>query len=119
MGSLKRFFARLAESDQDRLAGEIREWAESVPGTVRIASCDLRTHLKVAGVVKRITVIPAEGEESLQAVISDGTGEVRAVWMGRRSIPGLDLGTRVVLEGVVAKDRGERQIVNPRFEFSA
>jgi hypothetical protein len=41
------------------------------------------------------------------------------VWMGRRSIPGLTLGTKLVVEGLVADQRGERRLVNPRFEFSA
>jgi hypothetical protein len=40
------------------------------------------------------------------------------VWMGRRSIPGLGLGTRVVVEGMLAEHRGERRLVNPSFEFS-
>jgi hypothetical protein len=38
--------------------------------------------------------------------------------MGRRSIPGLNLGTRLVVEGVVADQRGERRVVNPAFEFT-
>jgi hypothetical protein len=50
-------------------------------------------------------------------VISDGTGEISVVWMGRRSIPGLRLGTRVVVEGVLAEGRGRRKMVNPKFEF--
>jgi hypothetical protein len=37
--------------------------------------------------------------------------------MGRRSIPGLRLGTRVVVEGVLAEGRARRKMVNPRFEF--
>jgi hypothetical protein len=63
-------------------------------------------------VVKRITVYPAEGSEAVEAVISDGTGEISVVWMGRRSIPGLRLGTRVVVEGVLAEGRGRRKMVN-------
>jgi hypothetical protein len=39
--------------------------------------------------------------------------------MGRRSIPGLNLGTRLVVEGVVADQRGKRRVVNPSFEFTA
>lgn len=108
----------MAESDEDRLAGEIREWASNVPGTIRIADAPSRTHVKLAGVVKRITVRPVEGYASLEAQLSDGTGEVSVVWMGRRSIPGLTLGTRVVVEGVVAEQRAGRKMVNPGFEFS-
>ncbi len=119
MGFLRRFFHRLAESDEERLAEEIRGWAANVPNTVRIADAAARTRVKLAGVVKRITVGPVPGYESLEALLSDGTGEVSVVWMGRRAIPGLTLGTRLVVEGVVGEQRSGLKMVNPRFEFSA
>jgi RecG-like helicase len=116
---LRGFLTRLTESDEQRLAEEIERWAEKVAGTVRIADVAARDRAKIAGVVKRITVRPMEGSESLEALVSDGTGEIRVVWMGRRSIPGLKLGTRIVVEGVVAELRAERRMVNPSFEFAA
>src|SRR6266545_3302151 len=103
---LRRFLQRMAESDEQRLAEEIQDWL-------------VRSRMKVAGVVKRITVRPLEGFESLEALISDGTGELSVLWMGRRSIPGLTLGTRIVVEGVVAEKRGGLKMVNPTFEFAA
>ena len=57
--------------------------------------------------------------ESLEALVSDGTGEVTVVFMGRRGIGGLSLGTRVVVEGVVGEQRGSCKMINPRLEFSA
>jgi RecG-like helicase len=116
---LRRFLHRMAESDEQRLAEEIQDWASTVPGTVRIGDAPMRSRIKVAGVVKRITVRPLEGFESLEALISDGTGELSVLWMGRRSIPGLTLGTRIVVEGVVAEKRGGLKMVNPTFEFAA
>jgi RecG-like helicase len=108
----------MAESDEQRLAEEIQAWAATIPGTTRIGDAQARSGSKLAGVVRRITVRPVEGYESLEALISDGTGEIEVVWMGRRSIPGLSLGTRVVVEGVVAEQRGHMRMVNPTFEFS-
>jgi hypothetical protein len=116
---LRRFFSHLAESDEQRLAAEIERWAAQVPGTVRMAAVSVRDRVKVAGVVKRITVRPIEGYESLEALLFDGTGEMSVVWMGRRTIPGLTLGTRLVVEGVVAERRQGRRMVNPVFEFTA
>lgn len=117
-GWFRRFGRRLSESDEERLADETLEWAEGVPGTTRIAEVPLRTPVRIAGVVGRLTVQPAEGRRAIEAVISDGTGEVTASWMGRASIPGVVLGTRLILEGVVGETRGERRLVNPRFEFA-
>jgi RecG-like helicase len=121
MGLLERVrhsLRRMAESDEQRLAEEIQGWASTVEGTTRIVEVPLRSRAKVAGVVRRITVRPVEGYESLEALLSDGTGELEVVWMGRRSIPGLSLGTRVVVDGVVGEMRGQRRMVNPTFEFS-
>jgi RecG-like helicase len=115
---IRRSIRRMAESDEQRLAEEIREWASTIPGATRVADAPMRSRVKIAGVVRRITVRPVEGNESLEALISDGTGEVEVVWMGRRSIPGLSLGTRVVVDGVIGALRGRQRMVNPTFEFS-
>lgn len=118
MDRVRRFLRRLAESDEERLAEEIRAWAAAVPGAVPIEFAPLRRPVKLAGIVKRITVHPVEGFESLEVLITDGSGEVAVVWMGRRQIPGLSLGTRVIVEGVVGELRSGRKMVNPSFEFA-
>jgi RecG-like helicase len=115
---VRRFFHRMAESDQQRLNQEIEAWAAEVPGAVPIAEAPTRERVKLAGVVKRITVHPEHGLEGLEARIVDGSGEMSVMWMGRRAIPGLGLGTRVVVEGVIGESRQGRRMVNPSFEFA-
>jgi hypothetical protein len=118
MGALRRFLDRLAEGDEERLAEELRVWAATLPGTVRIAEAPLRQRVKVVGMVRRITVRPVEGFEALEVVLTDGTEELSARWLGRRSIRGLVLGSRLSLEGVLGKDpQGVRRVVNPTYEF--
>ena len=119
MGRVRRFLQRLTETDEARLADEIREWADKVPGSVRIAEAPMRQHVKIAGVIRRLTVFPMQDNESLEALVSDGTGEVVVRFMGRRTIGGLGLGTRVVVEGVLGEKRGTLQMMNPRLEFTA
>src|SRR5215471_18457985 len=119
MGRLHRFLQRLTETDEARLASEIRDWADTVPGSVRIADAPMRSHVRIAGVIRRLTVFPMQDNESLEAVISDGTGDVLVRFMGRRAIGGLGLGTRVVVEGVLGETRGAIQMMNPRLEFTA
>ncbi len=118
MGVFRRFFDRLKESDEARLSAEIRGWAERVPGTTRIAEAPVREPVKLAGVVRRITVFPVEGQETLEALLFDGTGDALIVFMGRRGIQGLTLGTKVVVEGVLGEKRGQVRMVNPKFEFT-
>jgi hypothetical protein len=119
MGAFRRFMRRLSESDEERLATTVTEWAASVPGTVRIGEAPLRTSVRLAAVVKRTSMVPGEDFDSMEAVLSDGTGEVTAVWTGRRGIPGLVLGKRLVVEGVLVQAPGGRKMVNPKFDFAA
>jgi hypothetical protein len=113
----RRFVDRLTETDEDRLAAEIREWADTVPASVRIVDAPDRTRVKLAGAVRRITIRPVMGFEGMRLLLFDGTGEVSVVFLGRRSIPGLTLGSRLVVEGVLGRSGGAREIVNPSFEF--
>ncbi|HVF08153.1 MAG TPA: DNA-binding protein, partial [Actinomycetota bacterium] len=77
------------------------------------------TRVTIAGVIRRITVLPMEDNEALEVVVTDGTGEVTVQFMGRRSIVGLVLGTRVVVEGVLGEQHGVVKMLNPRLELSA
>ncbi len=119
MGALRRWLDRLTETDEARLDTEIRDWAESVPGTVRIGETKPRQRVKIAGVIRRLTVFPMQDNESLEVVVSDGTGEVLIQFMGRRAIRGLTLGTRVVVEGVLGEQHGRVVMLNPRLELTA
>ncbi len=119
MGALRHWLDRLTQSDEARLASDIETWSATVPGTVRIGEAPMRGRVKVAGVIKRITVFPMQDHETLEALVSDGTGEVTVVFMGRRGIGGLSLGTRVVVQGVLGERRGAVRMINPLLEFSA
>ena len=118
MGFLKRTLARLNESDEARLAEETKAWAAAaVPDSVRIAEAPARKRVKLAGVVRRITVRPVHGFDALQVQLYDGTGDVAVLWLGRRSIPGLTLGSRLTVEGMLGVEQGQRRIVNPTYEY--
>ena len=108
---------RLNESDEARLAAELRTWAAKVPGTTAIADGAVRERARFAGVVRRITVRPVHGFDALEVELYDGSGELSVLWLGRRTIPGLTLGSRLAVEGVLGLDRDRRRVVNPTFEF--
>jgi RecG-like helicase len=118
MGALRRYLDRLTESDESRLASEIERWSASIPGTTRLGQAKPRDRVKIAGTIKRLTILPIQDHETLEALVSDGTGEVVVVFMGRRGIGGLSLGTRVVIEGVLGEQRGTMRLLNPHLEFS-
>jgi RecG-like helicase len=119
VGALRRWLDRLTETDEARLSAEVREWADTVPGAVRIADAPLRQRVKIAGVIRRMTVFPMTDDEALEAQIADGTGEVVVRFMGRREIGGLGLGSKIVVEGVLGEQQGSVQMINPVLEFSS
>ena len=119
MGALRRWLVRLTETDEARLDAEIQEWAQAVTGSVRIREAPLRERVKIAGVIRRLTVLPTKDNEALETVVSDGTGEVVVRFTGRREISGLTLGTRVVVVGVLGERQGGVQMMNPVLELTA
>ena len=92
-------------------------WAASLPGTVPIAQAPLRKRVRLAGDVRKITFRPAEPFDEFEVLLFDGSGEIRVVFLGRRSIPGVDVGSRLMVEGVVGEADGERRMLDPEFEL--
>jgi hypothetical protein len=97
---------------------EILDWSRSVPGTVRISEASLRTRVRLAGEVRVVTVRTDTSWPDFEAVVFDGTGDVRLRWLGVEAIPGVVPGTRMVVEGVLGEEDGERLMIDPSYELS-
>jgi RecG-like helicase len=69
----------------------------------------------VGGEVKRMRSVPRSGSPSFEVIIGDGTGELVAVFVGRRSVNGLELGRHITVEGVPRAERNRMVIVNPAY----
>jgi len=76
-----------------------------------------RQRVRVTGVLRSVTVRPRQGVRAFVAELYDGTGAVRLVFLGRRSVPGLVAGRHVLAEGLVAQVDGENVLFNPRYEL--
>ncbi len=51
-------------------------------------------------------------------MLVDGSGEaITLVFLGRRSIAGLQSGTQLVAEGMVGKHKGKLAVINPSYEL--
>ncbi len=118
MGFFKKTFGRLSQDEGERRAATVRDWAGDQPGCTLIASAQPRQMARIAGIVEGIRVRPREGVPAIEAVVTDGSGSVTAVWLGRRILPGLQLGKRLVLEGRLGGDPKSLVLMNPRYEFA-
>jgi len=118
MGFFKRVFGKLSQDEGERRAATVRDWAAGQTGVTLISDVRPRTIARVAGIVEGIRVRPREGVPAIEAVVTDGSGSVTAVWLGRRVLPGLQLGRRLILEGRLGGDPRNLQLMNPRYEFA-
>jgi amino acid transporter len=82
-----------------------------------IDECGDRQVADVAGVLRSVTLRPRGPSLTMEADLWDGTGHVTLVWLGRRNIPGVQPGRRMVVHGRVARIKGERTIYNPLYEL--
>jgi amino acid transporter len=82
-----------------------------------IAECPDRKVVDVAGTLRTVTLRPRGPSLTMEADLWDGTGTVTLVWLGRRHIPGIQPGRRIVVHGRVAEIKGERTIFNPIYEL--
>ena len=80
-----------------------------------IAEMPCRQHAQVAGEVRRLRTAPRNGVPALEVVLSDGTGDAIAIFTGRRSIPGIESGRSMIIEGVARDERGRRVVLNPAY----
>ncbi|MFC6341957.1 OB-fold nucleic acid binding domain-containing protein, partial [Nocardioides hankookensis] len=57
------------------------------------------------------------GVPALEAELSDGTGAITVVWLGRRRITGIAPGRSMSVVGRIGQQDGERILYNPRYEL--
>jgi RecG-like helicase len=90
----------------------------ALDGVIPIGEVQWRAQVKVAGRVKALRVQPwSEKIQSLELTLVDGTGGITVVFLGRRSIGGIKLGARLVVEGTVAETRNQLAMLNPSYQL--
>ncbi len=80
-----------------------------------ISAATPRRRIALEGQVTRMRARPTTGQPSLAVTISDESGSVTAVWTGRRSIGGITLGRRLIIEGVANRVGDRLEFSNPAY----
>ena len=142
IGLLSRTWRRIAESSHDRM---LRESAEDhvrrhpdepvieidscTPGEeVTLAgtgidldngldSCTPGEEVTLAGTVAALDNGSERSTPALEVELADGTGRVFVVWLGRKRIPGIHEGRRMVVHGRLNCVSEHPTIYNPRYEL--
>lgn len=98
-------------------ASDERKHAEG-SGCTAVAQAKYRSRVELFGVLRSVTLRPRLGVPALEAELFDGTGSVRLVWLGRRTIAGIEPGRRLRASGLVSRVDGRALIFNPRYELA-
>lgn len=108
-GRLRRWFATPEQREAEDMAELAREC-----GAHPIAGARERSRVVFVGEVVQIGPSPATGW--LEAELTDGTGSVTLVWMGRRQLEAVTPGTHLRVAGRLASDGGRLVVFNPDYD---
>jgi hypothetical protein len=100
----------------------IPEWDDDEPDETATATAPInqarwRNRIRATGTVRALKVQETETGSSLGCEIGDEAGSLLLVFPGRRRIPGIELGARVLVEGMVGLWRRQLAILNPYYEL--
>lgn len=73
----------------------------------------------VTGRLRAVVYTPTEHVPTLEAELFDGSAAIALVWLGRRRIPGIEPGRRIIARGRVGVHNGRLAIYNPWYELQS
>jgi hypothetical protein len=88
-----------------------------VPGCIPIAEARWRERVQVAGKVRSVRVAPQHDAPTVELILVDGTASISIVFLGRRSIAGIGVGTRMAVAGTVGIHKTRLAILNPSYQL--
>jgi len=82
-----------------------------------ISTAQWRQRAAVQGRVRSVAVSPVKGSPALEAELYDSSGGITLVFYGRRSIPGIEPGALMRVEGMVGEMEGHLAMANPTYRL--
>lgn len=118
MGLVKDRLRKLTAPQSERDAADLAVQCEG-RGATAVTACQQGQQVAVAGTVRCVRIAPIAGAPTFEVDLYDGSGTVRLVFLGRRTIPGLTAGRMVVAHGRLTRRDGRMTVFNPRYELVA
>ncbi|MDN5727016.1 MAG: hypothetical protein L0G99_13965, partial [Propionibacteriales bacterium] len=88
---LGKAWRRLTSTTEELDSSDLQSASQEV-GAQSIRACGDRDKVCLSGTVTSVRIAPASEHPRLIVELRDGSGTVTVVWMGRRTIPGVDSG---------------------------
>lgn len=116
---LRGMWHRLTRTQQEAEAEELLRRVDDVraEGATPITECTIGQTVTISGVINSLTLRPRSATPALEVDLYDGSGHVQIVWIGRRTIPGIDAGRSLVVHGRLTKPDSHETIFNPRYRL--
>ena len=115
-GGLRRWLNTLGRDD-DQLEAEALSESSNMCGAQHAMMCRQGQVVTVQGRLRSVDLKPADSLATLVAELYDGTDAIQLVWLGRRSIPGVEPGRTILAKGRIAQRDGVKTIYNPDYEL--
>jgi len=110
--AMKRLTKPIDELDRERLGAYCDDL-----GATPMDRVTARRPSRVAGEIRAVRIVPRAGAPAVEVTVSDGRGSVVGVFLGRRKIPGMSPGRRVLFSGVAGKDGNRYLVYNPEYQL--
>ncbi len=107
---------RLLRSDEQDEAQELADQATDT-GAEPISRCERGSVVRICGTIRSLAIRPRSSAPALTAEVYDGSGHVTLVWLGRRRIPGIDVGRTIIAQGRLTCPDGDPVIYNPSYNL--
>ncbi|WP_353647990.1 OB-fold nucleic acid binding domain-containing protein [Nakamurella sp. A5-74] len=114
MGS---WFKRLTTDPDEAEAETLSSEVAANPEACAAGSCRQGEKVALLGRLRCVDLRPADALQSLTAELYDGTDAVQLIWVGRRSIRGVEPGRTIKVRGRIGFRGGEKVMYNPEYEL--
>ena len=115
---LRRFLQRLTASEAELDAQQLQRDSAKC-GAVPAGQCRRGQVVSVSGRLRTVAYTPRTNLPTLEADLYDGSDVVTLVFLGRRSIVGIEPGRQLTAKGRVAIRDDRKVIYNPYYELEA
>jgi hypothetical protein len=78
-----------------------------------------RDRVRVRGQVRSVRVAPQRDTPTFECLVDDGTGTLLAVFLGRRDVSGVTVGTKLEVTGTAGIHQNRLAILNPSYRLLA
>jgi hypothetical protein len=83
----------------------------------KIADARWRDRVVVEGQVRSLRIVSQHDSPTLELVITDGTGALSLIFLGRREVAGIDVGTHLEASAVIGIHQNRLAMLNPTYEL--